>query len=267
MAVSIACGHFCVLKIVLAGDVTSPFKLMITLSEGELFLNMYFKTIPWSWRELVSILVLVLVLVPFFIEFLLANFLLDLFQNDLYSGTLIGFIMSITFMLAIYFIVLRPKHLKWNEVGFNRFPGSYWKNIIGWTFVLIVVSILVLFVMGIVGVGYENSKTESVQSQLTPINFVIGFVSAAIISPIYEEILYRGFLYRWLRSKCGLKAGLFLSSFIFMIVHIPTYNVLPATFVSGLLFAWTYEKTKSVLPGMIIHGTFNAIAMILTSLG
>lgn len=212
-------------------------------------------------------LVLVLVLVPFFIEFLLANFLFDLFQNDLYSGTLIGFIMSITFMLAIYFIVLRPKHLKWNEVGFNRFQGSYWKNIIGWTILLIVISILMIIVMDIVGVGTENSKTESVQSQLTPINFMIGFISAAMISPIYEEILYRGFLYRWLRSKWGLKAGLFLSSFIFMIVHIPTYNVLPVTFVSGLLFAWTYEKTKSVLPGMIIHGTFNAIAMILTSLG
>ncbi|MGE7602289.1 CPBP family intramembrane glutamic endopeptidase [Peribacillus sp. NPDC097675] len=225
------------------------------------------KTIPWSWRELVSILVLVLIVVPFFIEFLLANFLLNLFQNDLYSGTLVGFIMSIMFMLAIYFITLRPKGLKWNEVGLNRFPGSYGKNIIGWTILLIVVSILMIIVMDIMGVGVENSKTESVQSQLTPINFVIGFVSAAIISPIYEEILYRGFLYRWFRSKWGLKAGLFLSSFIFMIVHIPNYNVLPVTFVSGLLFAWTYEKTKSVLPGMIIHGTFNAIAIILTSLG
>ena len=230
-------------------------------------LHTYFESRAWSWRELVSILVLVLVLVPFFIEFLLANYLLELFQDDLYSGTLVGFIMSVIFMLAIHLLVLKPRHLKWNEVGLHGFRVTYWKNIIGWTSVLIIVSILILVVMDIVGIGYENSKTESVQAHLTPIHFVIGFVSAAIISPIYEEILYRGFLYRWLRSKYGLKAGLFLSSFIFMIVHIPTYNVLPATFVSGLIFAWTYEKTKSVIPGMIIHGTFNAIALILTAFG
>lgn len=230
-------------------------------------LSIYFKNISWSWKELVLITLLILVLVPFCIEFLLANYLLNLFQNKLYSGTLIGFIMSIVFMLAIYFIALKPKHLKWNEVGLNRFQKSYWKNIIGWSLVLIVVSILMLIVMDIVGVGYENNKTESVQSQLTPFHFIIGFVSAAIISPIYEEILYRGFLYRWLRSNYGLRSGLLLSSFIFMLVHIPTYNVLPVTFVSGLLFAWTYEKTKSVFPGMIIHSTFNAIAMILTAMG
>ncbi|WP_407407394.1 CPBP family intramembrane glutamic endopeptidase [Peribacillus sp.] len=230
-------------------------------------LHTYFESRAWSWRELVSILVLVLVLVPFFIEFLLANFLLELFHDDLYSGTLVGFIMSIIFMLAVYSLALQPKSLRWNEVGLRKFQRSYWKNIIGWSFVLIVVSILILIVMDIVGIGYENSKTESVQAHLTPIHFVLGFVSAAIISPIYEEILYRGFLYRWLRSKYGLKAGLFLSSFIFMIVHIPNYNVLPVTFISGLLFAWTYEKTKSVVPGMIIHGTFNAIALILTAFG
>ncbi|MGG3452197.1 CPBP family glutamic-type intramembrane protease [Domibacillus aminovorans] len=31
------------------------------------------------------------------------------------------------------------------------------------------------------------------------------------------------------------------------------------------MFAWAYEKTHSVIPGIIIHGTFNAIAIILTA--
>lgn len=132
-----------------------------------------------------------------------------------------------------------------------------------------IISIAIVIVMDLLGVGYENSKTESIESQLTPHPFPdclgVSQVSASMISPVYEEILYRGFLYRWLRTHYGMTAGIAASAFIFMIVHIPTFNVLPIVFVCGLIFAWTYEKTHSVLPGIIIHGTFNAIAIILTA--
>ncbi|EGQ21756.1 CAAX amino protease [Sporosarcina newyorkensis 2681] len=225
----------------------------------------FFKTSPWGKKELFQLLFLVLVLIPLFIEYLLMNYLTNLFQNDLYSGTLIGFIMSIIFMTGLYVVALRPKQLGWREVGLNRFSRSYWGPIIGWTVVLIIGSILMVFLMSFVGIGVDNSKTESVQTHLSPLTFFIAFVSACIISPVYEEIFYRGFLYRWFRSRYGLAFGMIGSSFIFMLVHIPNYNVLPVTFVSGLLFSWTYEKTGSVFPGMIIHGAFNAIALFLTA--
>lgn len=119
--------------------------------------------------------------------------------------------------------------------------------------------------MSFLGIGTANSKTESLQSQMTLLNFVIAFVSAAIISPVYEEIFYRGFLYRFFSSRFGIIAGLLISSTIFTIVHIPTYNTLPVNFVSGLIFAWAFQKTGSVIPGIIIHGAFNGLAVILTS--
>ncbi|GKV64695.1 MULTISPECIES: CPBP family intramembrane glutamic endopeptidase [Sporosarcina] len=223
------------------------------------------KTSPWGKKELLQLLFLVLVLVPIFIEYLLMNYLTDLFQNDLYSGTLIGFIMSIIFMTGLYVLALRPKRLGWTEVGLNRFSRSYWGPIVGWTILLLIASVLLVILMSFFGIGVENSKTESVQTHLSPLAFLIAFVSACIISPVYEEIFYRGFLYRWFRGRYGIALGMAASSLIFMLVHIPNYNVLPATFVSGLVFSWTYEKTGSVVPGMIIHGTFNAIALFLTA--
>lgn len=229
--------------------------------------EMYFKQTSWSAKELIRILIIVLVAVPFFVEFLLKNMLFEWFQNDLYSGTLIGFIMSIIFMIAIYFIALRPKQLSWNAVGVNPFHQRYWGPIVGWTIALVVGSIGLLIVMSLLGVGSENSKTESIRTQMTVMHICIAWVSAGVISPIYEEILYRGFLYRWFRSKYGVRTGMIISSFIFMIVHIPTYNVMPVTFISGLLFAWTYERTKSVFPSMIIHSAFNTIALIATVIG
>ncbi|WP_186759837.1 type II CAAX endopeptidase family protein [Planococcus sp. CPCC 101016] len=220
----------------------------------------------WKWRDLIYMLFLVLVLVPIFIETVLFNYLVNVFQNELYAGTLNGLIMAIIFTTALYFLVLKPKGQSWKAVGVRSFPFRKWKLIAVWTIILIMVSIVLVIFMSFVGIGTENSKTESLQSQMTLLNFGIGFVSAAIISPIYEEIFYRGFLYRFFSSRYGVFSGMLISSLIFTAVHIPTFNTLPVNFVSGLIFSWVYYKTGSVIPSILIHGIFNGIAVILTAL-
>ncbi|MCG1023498.1 CPBP family intramembrane glutamic endopeptidase [Sutcliffiella horikoshii] len=221
----------------------------------------------WNLRELILLLLMALVFVPIFIEFWLHRFLLQAFENTLYAGTMTGFIMSIIFTLSVYLIALKPHQLGWEEVGLRSFRKSYWKWIPVWTGVLIVSSILLLIVMDIFGIGVDNSKTESLKEQITWFTFTIAFLSAAGVSPIYEEIFYRGFLYKWLRGRWGVWAGLIGSSLIFTVVHIPTYNTLPVNFISGMIFAWTYEKSGSVIPAMIIHGVFNGLAVMLTVVG
>lgn len=220
----------------------------------------------WKWRDLIYMLFLILVLVPIFIETVLFNYLLNVFQNELYAGTLNGLIMAIIFTMALYFIVLKPKDQSWKTVGLKTFPLKQWKLIVVWTFNLIVVSIALVIVMSFVGIGTANSKTESLQSQMTFLNFTIGFISAAIISPIYEEIFYRGFLYRFFSSRYGILSGMVISSTIFTIVHIPTFNTLPVNFVSGLVFSWVYQRTGSIIPSILIHGIFNGIAVILVAI-
>jgi membrane protease YdiL (CAAX protease family) len=228
--------------------------------------NEYFKGDPWGIKEGVWMLGLSCFIVPVFIEILLREQFDSFFRNGLYAGTTMGFIMAIVFMLGVYFVCLRPCSLSWKEVGFRRFAASYWGAIAGWTIVLIFSSIMVLALMMAVGGTYENEKTESVKQNVTVFNFFIGFISAAIISPVYEEILYRGFIYRWIRVRTGKSWGMFISSFLFMVVHIPTYNTLMINFISGLVFAWAYEKTGSIWPSVLIHGLFNGLAVILTFL-
>ncbi|WP_142829728.1 CPBP family intramembrane glutamic endopeptidase [Planococcus soli] len=220
----------------------------------------------WRWQELIYMLFLVLVLIPIFIETVLFNYLLDIFQNKLYAGTLNGFIMAIIFTTALYIIVLKPEKQSWKAVGLQPVPLKEWKLVAVWTIILIIVSIGLVVGMSFIGVGTENSKTESLQSQMTLLNFAIGFVSAVIISPIYEEIFYRGFLYRFFSSRYGVLSGMLISSLIFTVVHIPTFNTLPVNFVSGLIFSWVYQKTGSIIPSILIHGIFNGIAVILTAI-
>ncbi|PGE90290.1 CPBP family intramembrane glutamic endopeptidase, partial [Bacillus toyonensis] len=74
-------------------------------------------------------------------------------------------------------------------------------------------------------------------------------------------------LYRWLRTRFGMMWAIFLSSLIFTIIHIPTYNAMPVNFLSGIVFAWAYERTNSIWPSVIIHGLTNGIMVLLTIMG
>lgn len=226
-----------------------------------------FKSMYWSWKELVLLLLITFLFVPIVIENLLHDVLYVFLEDSLYSGTITGLVMAIIFTVGVYVIALRPYNLSWRAVGFNTFYTSYWKSILFWTSLLIVVSVGIVILMELLGGTTENTKTESLQNNMRIWTILIAFVSAAIISPIYEEIFYRGFLYRWFRVKWGVSAGILLSSFVFMLVHIPTYNTLPINFLSGVIFSWTYEKTGSLYPGMIIHAVFNGIAVVLTAIG
>ncbi|MDU2241955.1 MAG: type II CAAX endopeptidase family protein [Paenibacillus sp.] len=225
-----------------------------------------FSSMRWTNRELGLLLLLTLVIIPVTIEYLFQRFLHQVLQNSLYAGTATGLVMAIVFTLGVYFIALRPKRLGWDEVGLRSFSRSYWKWIILWIVLLMAAGVLVLTIMDLLQIGVDNKKTDSLKADLTWLTFGIAFISAAVISPIYEEIFYRGFLYKWFRVKWGAGAGVLCSSLIFTIVHIPTYNTLPVNFISGVIFAWAYEKTGSVLPGMIVHGAFNGVAVVLTSL-
>ncbi|WP_240463677.1 CPBP family intramembrane glutamic endopeptidase [Paenibacillus apiarius] len=222
---------------------------------------------PWSVKELIALLLLTFVLVPWLIESRLQALFEHIFHNSLYSGTLTGLVMGITFTNGVYIIALLPKKMGWAEVGIRSFPRKYLISIAIWSFVLLAASVLILYLMSLLGGSYENSKTESIQSQISLFTVLIAVVSAGIVSPVYEEIFYRGFLYRWLRTRCGRGWASFLSSAIFMAAHIPTYNTLAINFVAGLIFAWTYENTKSVIPGMIVHGLTNTIFVLLTAAG
>lgn len=220
----------------------------------------------WSWKELITLLAIVLIAVPVFVEYGLYHYLVNFFGNELHAGTMTGLVMSIIFMAALYSVVLKPNRQSWKAVGLQSFAPGHWKRIAVWTILLIVVSIVLVIIMSGFGVGTDNRKTESLQAQLTILNFSIGFISAAIVSPVYEEIFYRGFLYRFFSSRYGIVTGMLLSASIFTLVHIPTFNTLPVNFISGLIFAWIYEKTGSVLPCILMHSFFNGIAIVLTAI-
>ncbi|MCF3944789.1 CPBP family intramembrane glutamic endopeptidase [Oceanobacillus alkalisoli] len=220
----------------------------------------------WGWKEFVLLMLvefgLILGVVKPFIQPIYSN----LFENDLYSGTLSGLTMAIILILSVYFIALRPRKLTWKEVGIEPFAAKDWKMILVYSAVFMVGAVVIMTLTSLIGNTWENEKTDAMQQNRSFFMLAIAFISAAIISPIYEEIFYRGFIYRWLRTRIGLVGAILLSSIIFTVVHIPTYNAMPVNFLAGIIFAYAYERSGSIWPAVLIHGITNGVMVLLASL-
>ncbi|MGH1260078.1 MULTISPECIES: lysostaphin resistance A-like protein [Bacillus] len=218
----------------------------------------------WGWKEILYLFVFVFFIVPVTVESLFYDYALKVIGNALYAGVLMGFIMAVIFTTVVYLFCIKRYKLSWKDIGIWKLS---WRDFL-WTVValifLIIVSITVLMIMEKMGISFENSKTETVQNDKSIYAFCIAVIGAAVISPIYEEVLYRGVFYTFFRDRYGISGGVLISSIIFTVVHIPTYNTLPVNFLSGVVFAWLYEKTNSILSAMIAHALFNFIAVFLT---
>lgn len=85
--------------------------------------------------------------------------------------------------------------------------------------------------------------------------FALLVLLAGLLAPFGEELLFRGVLFTWLR-RWGFVLAAVLSSLAFGVVH--GFNVvLPAAVVLGLLAAYLYERSGSILPAVVAHAVNN----------
>ena len=90
-------------------------------------------------------------------------------------------------------------------------------------------------------------------------------VSAVILAPIFEETIFRGLLQTVMVAIAGTRRRWWIvlsCAALFALAHVgETVDVrtLPGLFVLGVILGWLYERTGSLLPGVLVHGGFNAV--------
>ena len=86
------------------------------------------------------------------------------------------------------------------------------------------------------------------------------FIATVIISPIFEEILYRGLMYNKLKEISNAFIGVLISSILFALLHIPKYGFGINTFflfLVGILLAYCYEKSNNIYVPIFVHSINN----------
>lgn len=85
-------------------------------------------------------------------------------------------------------------------------------------------------------------------------------VFGVAVSPVVEEVLFRGFLQPFLRGFLGSSRAIFLSAFFFALVHLSIYVFLQIL-VLGLLLAYLFEKTGTLVAPISIHMLHNSLVL------
>ena len=84
-----------------------------------------------------------------------------------------------------------------------------------------------------------------------------------VAAPISEEVCFRGMLFGGLRERLPRLAAALISGLIFGGLHATTgISAVPPLIVFGFVLALLYEKTGSIVPGILLHMLNNSVALL-----
>ena len=86
-------------------------------------------------------------------------------------------------------------------------------------------------------------------------------VLGGVVAPIKEEMLFRGLMYPPLRQALGKGRGMLLTGLFFATLHFDMVRFLPL-FIGGVVLSWLYERSSSIWPSIIAHGTWNVLMAV-----
>ena len=96
----------------------------------------------------------------------------------------------------------------------------------------------------------------------TPSLTAVSLVEYVVFAPLFEELAFRGLLFAILRRKFRFLPAALISAGIFGIAHGYGLVGLLSVCWSGVLWAWIYEKTGSLLPGILAHAINNLLVCL-----
>ncbi|MBR6885725.1 MAG: CPBP family intramembrane metalloprotease [Prevotella sp.] len=94
-----------------------------------------------------------------------------------------------------------------------------------------------------------------------------GYLVVCILAPLAEEVIFRGAVLRtmlehWEGNKRW--TAITISALLFALAHMNPAQM-PHAFLLGLLIGWLYERSRSLIPCVVLHCANNTIAYLMTA--
>lgn len=119
-------------------------------------------------------------------------------------------------------------------------------------------ALLVLLSTHAPGLSLGSLERLGEAADSTGLSFWVMALSTAVVAPVYEELLFRGYVFRGLSRSAGPGVAVGVSSLLFAGFHGDPLHAI-AVLPMGLFLGWLRWRTGSIWPSMIAHGLNNAI--------
>nr|XP_015878319.2 uncharacterized protein LOC107414675 [Ziziphus jujuba var. spinosa] len=94
-----------------------------------------------------------------------------------------------------------------------------------------------------------------------PIAMALYAVVVSVCAPIWEEIVFRGFLLPSLTKYMPVWCSVIVSSIAFALAHFNMQRVLPLIFL-GMVMGSVFTRSRNLLPSVLLHSLWNAFVFL-----
>jgi membrane protease YdiL (CAAX protease family) len=181
-------------------------------------------------------------------------------------------LMYLPLLLLVWRGLLVPAGLS-VVAAFGLWPRSGgWRPCAQATLALAAAGLVIDLGLGLLGgwLGMTSHWAEWFDADLawgTPTAVAVTLLGSIVFAPVFEELIFRGLLYGTLRTRMTWPLAALTSGLVFALAHGYSVAGFLSVFLSGVLWAWVYERTGSLVPPILAHVVNNAaVAVTLTVL-
>jgi membrane protease YdiL (CAAX protease family) len=227
-----------------------------------------------SWRSWAIVLLLPLwVFVGFMVAQMLLIAIIDVLRAFHVPITSISASLLETILAtAIYVImiaiviglpwVVRKQRITSKDIGLQRLP--LWRDILeapaGLVVYLILSGILMVIVVALSPAfdvhQMQNTGFTGITQQY---QLILAFITLVVISPIAEEIIFRGYLFGKLKKIAPVWVAVLVTSALFGLIHV-AWNLAIDTFALSIVLCVLRLATGSIWASILLHMIKNGIA-------
>jgi membrane protease YdiL (CAAX protease family) len=121
------------------------------------------------------------------------------------------------------------------------------------------------------GIPLPISVMEGAINPRSWTQLAVVFVALAVIVPFFEEVMFRGYIFGWMKRVMPLWPAIILSAAVFAAFHglyiarggFSGWFGTAEIFGIGVLLAWWAARTNSLRPGFAAHMVINAVSFAL----
>ncbi|NJK37552.1 MAG: CPBP family intramembrane metalloprotease [Oscillatoriales cyanobacterium RM2_1_1] len=107
------------------------------------------------------------------------------------------------------------------------------------------------------GQGGSNPILPIALENRDQVALIIFLVTASVAAPVFEEIMFRGFLLPSLTRYMSVSGAIALSSVLFALAHLNVSEVLPLATL-GIVLGVVYTRSRNLLSSILLHSLWNS---------
>lgn len=120
--------------------------------------------------------------------------------------------------------------------------------------------LLIFLIIGLITPLVNIASYQNADYQLeNPFDTIYYLLSALLVAPLAEEILFRRIILAGLLSKYTYKKAIFISAILFALVHSTGFSPILTAFIFGLFSGYLYYKTNNLMAVILLHFFNNLI--------